>query len=110
MPQPAIPPATTNELFQQAPLIIRNQDEFSEEYAQPQQSPPVVTLPPQTAPHFIPSDAIVITSTNAPETTTVAVVSCSKMDQYSGGKKLPIFVDIRKVYEKWSIFCFYGIF
>uniref|UniRef100_A0A914C8U0 Uncharacterized protein n=1 Tax=Acrobeloides nanus TaxID=290746 RepID=A0A914C8U0_9BILA len=26
------------------------------------------------------------------------------------GKKLPIFVDIRKVHEKWSIFCFYGMF
>ena len=25
-------------------------------------------------------------------------------------KKLPIFVDIQKVHEKWSIFCFYGIF
>ena len=75
MPQPAIQPATTNELFQQAPLIMRNQDEFSEEYAQPQQSPPVVTLPPQTAPHFIPSDAIVVTTTNEPETT-VAEVSC----------------------------------
>ena len=26
------------------------------------------------------------------------------------GKKLPIFVDIQKVHEKWRIFCFYGMF
>ena len=28
----------------------------------------------------------------------------------SSGKKVAIFVDIRKVHEKWSIFCFYGMF
>ena len=32
------------------------------------------------------------------------------MDQSSRKKVVASFVDIRKVHEKWSIFCFYGIF
>ena len=34
----------------------------------------------------------------------------SLLKDQSSGKKVPICVDIQKVHEKWSIFCFYSKF
>jgi hypothetical protein len=47
-------------------------------------------------------------SSNFKGTLPTAIVLVPLNDQ-SSGKKVAIFVDIRKVHEKWSIFCFYGM-